>query len=203
MQESKNKIMNLELDLFKIEHNNIIPKQGRCLVAGPLLHDEYFSRSVVLLTEHNEKGTLGFVLNKPLELNLHDLIQDFPPFKARISMGGPVALDRIQVLHKLGSLIPNSVHVFDDIFWGGDFETVKSLISKNQIHSDEILFFLGYSGWEANQLEKEIIEDSWLVTELNPKEIMSFNKKIWNKTLKKLDEKYKIWENFPENPSYN
>ena len=195
--------MNLEIDLFKIEHNNILPKQGRVLISGPFLNDEYFSRSVVLITEHNEKGTMGFVLNKPMNVNLQDLIKDFPSFEGRISVGGPVGVDRIQVLHKLGSLIPNSIHVFDDIFWGGDFEVVKSMIEKNQIQKDEILFFLGYSGWAANQLETEIKEDSWLVAELTPKEIMSFNKKIWNKALKKLDSKYKIWENFPENPNYN
>lgn len=195
--------MNLEIDLFKIEHNNIVPKQGRVLVSGPFLHDVYFSKSVILLTEHNEKGTMGFVLNKPIDVKISDLIKDFPDFPAKISIGGPVGRDRLQVLHKLGSLIPNSVHVFDDIFWGGDFDVLKSLISKNQILPDEILFFLGYSGWAVDQLETEIKEDSWLVTELSAKEVMSFNKKIWNKTLKKLDSKYKIWENFPENPSYN
>ncbi|HBF88120.1 MAG TPA: transcriptional regulator [Bacteroidales bacterium] len=195
--------MNLEFDIFKINHNNIELKQGRILVSGPFLHDIYFSRSVVILTEHNEKGTVGFVLNKPLEVSLNDLIEDFPDFNARISMGGPVNADTIHVLHKLGSLVPDSVHVIDDIFWGGDFDVIKSLISKNQVLPNEILFFLGYSGWTTNQLDKEIQEDSWLVTELSSKEIMSFNKKIWTNTLKKLDNKYKMWENFPENPSMN
>lgn len=195
--------MNLEFDIFKINHNNIAPKQGCVLVSGPFLHDFYFSRSVILITEHNEKGTVGFVLNKPLEVNIKELIEDFPDFNARISMGGPVSADTVHVIHKLGNLVPDSVHIFDDIFWGGDFEVIKSLIAKNQVLPDEILFFVGYSGWSPNQLDNEISEDSWLVTEIKSKDIMSFNKKIWNNTLKKLDSKYKMWENFPENPSMN
>ena len=59
--------MEKNLNFFKIEHNDVLPEKGKVLVSEPFLQDAYFKRSVVLLTEHNEEGSLGFVLNNPIE----------------------------------------------------------------------------------------------------------------------------------------
>ncbi len=195
--------MELDFNIFKIEYNKVAPKKGRVLVSEPFLQDTYFKRSLVLLTEHSEEGAVGFVLNKPLEVKVNEVMNDFPISQASVSIGGPVSTNTIHYLHTLGELIPNSVHVLDNIYWGGDFETVKEMLRAGEISPDRIRFFLGYSGWHAGQLENELEQNSWLITEIKPTQIMKPNSNIWKNTLSQLGEKYKIWANFPENPSLN
>jgi len=195
--------MQLDFDFFKVENENMTPGQGRVLISEPLLNDSYFKRSVVLLTEYSGDGAVGFVLNKPIDLPINEVIDDFPKFNATIYVGGPVAKDSIHFLHTLPELIPNSVHVKDNIYWGGDFERIKELISEGLIKSSQIRFFLGYSGWSPKQLEGEIENNAWLISEINSEKIMQPDHSLWTKTLEELGEKYKIWTNCPENPSLN
>jgi putative transcriptional regulator len=195
--------MELDLNIFKIEYNKVAPKKGRVLVSEPFLQDTYFKRSLVLLTEHSEEGAVGFVLNKPLEVKVNEVMNDFPFSQASVSIGGPVSTNTIHYLHTLGEIIPNSVHVIDNIFWGGDFDAVKEMLQAGEINQNDIRFFLGYSGWHAGQLENELEQNSWLVTEIRSAQIMKPNANIWKNTLSQLGEKYRIWSNFPENPSLN
>jgi putative transcriptional regulator len=194
----------LTFDIFKIDHNNIRPRQGRVLISDPFLNDAYFKRSVVLLTEHNQKGSVGFVLNKPVDVAINEILADFPSINTAISVGGPVGTNSVHYIHSLGDLIPNSVKVMKNIWWGGDFEIVKELFERGTVSSDKIRFFVGYSGWEPKQLEREISENSWVVRELDSGLIMnSRSKESWQEVLKILGSKYKVWTNFPENPGMN
>lgn len=195
--------MELDFDIFKIEYNKVEPKRGRVLVAEPFLQDTYFKRSLVLLTEHNEEGSVGFVLNKVLEVSINDVITDFPSFKGTVSVGGPVSTNTIHYLHTLGSVIPNSEPVLPNIYWGGDFDTIKQMIAAGEIYPSQIRFFLGYSGWQAGQLDSELKQNSWMVTEIKPSNIMGYNSNIWKETMHMLGDKYRIWSNFPENPGLN
>lgn len=195
--------MYLDFDFLNIEHDNLTPKQGRILISEPLLSDTYFKRSVILITEHSDQGSVGFVLNKSIDLPVNEVLGDFPKFNAKVYVGGPVAKDTVHFLHTLGELIPNSVHVVDNIYWGGDFDSLKELIKEGIVKSSQVRFFLGYSGWRPQQLEDEITENAWLVTEVKASKIMSAGKNIWKKTLVDLGKKYKIWANFPENPAMN
>jgi putative transcriptional regulator len=195
--------MELDFNIFKIEYNKVAPKKGRVLVSEPFLQDTYFKRSLVLLTEHSNEGAVGFVLNKPLEVKVNEVISDFPMSPASVSIGGPVSTNTIHYLHTLGDIVPNSVHVLGNIYWGGDFDAIKGMIRAGEISPDQIRFFLGYSGWHAGQLENELSQNSWLITEVKPTQIMKPNTNIWKNTLSQLGEKYKIWSNFPENPSLN
>lgn len=195
--------MYLDFDFLNIEHEYLAPKQGRVLISEPTLSDTYFKRSVVLLTEHNDNGTVGFVLNKPIDLPINEVLNDFPKFEAEVYIGGPVGKDTIHFLHTLGELIPHSVHVMDNIYWGGDFDRIKELIEDGLIKPDQIRFFLGYSGWSPMQLEEELEERSWVVTELEANKIMTAKKSIWEQSLQNLGEKYQVWSNFPENPAMN
>ncbi len=189
-------------ELFKIK-NQILPQKGRILIAEPFLDDYYFKRSIVLLTEHNQDGSIGFVINNPVEVNLDELLPDFPDFNANVSLGGPVSTDSIQFIHTLGDSIQHSIKIKPGLFWGGDFEKMKLLIQIGRIKKEEILFFIGYSGWSPNQLEDEITQNSWIVTELSTETIMSYNKNIWKHTLRSMGKKYKTWANFPDNPTLN
>ena len=115
----------------------------------------------------------------------------------------PSAKDTIHFLHTLGELVQGSVHVIDDIYWGGDFDVLKELINEGIVEYSQVRFFLGYSGWSPNQLETEIEENAWLVSKVDSSKIMTADKDIWKETLDRLGKKYKVWSNFPENPTMN
>jgi putative transcriptional regulator len=198
------KSMKLEKhNFFKVEHERIEPAEGRVLVSDPGLSDFYFSRSVVLLTEHNEKGSIGFVLNKPVQASLTELLEGFPPFQANISIGGPVNPNSVHYLHTLGMVVSGSSHLFGNLFWGGDFDELKDLIRAGKASPKQVKFFFGYSGWAANQLKNEMSTDSWVVTTLDAEEIMDAGHDLWKNTVEKLGEEFRVWLNYPENPSMN
>jgi putative transcriptional regulator len=195
--------MELDFNIFKIEYNKVTPKKGRVLVSEPFLQDTYFKRSLVLLTEYSEEGAVGLVLNKPLDVKVNEVMNEFPFTNEHVSIGGPVSTNSVHYLHTLGNLIPNSVHVIGDIYWGGDFDFIKHLFQMGEITEGQIRFFLGYSGWQAGQLENELEQNSWMVTELTQEAIMTPNNKLWKNTLSQLGDKYRIWADFPENPGLN
>lgn len=181
------------------------PKKGNLLIAEPaIIGDVSFNRSIVLLADHSDEGSIGFILNKPLEYNINDLV---PEVKANFKVynGGPVEQDNLYFIHKVPQLIPNSIEISLGIFWGGDFSRVAELISKNTINENDIRFFLGYSGWATNQLETELKANSWLVTEnVYKKNIIEKDYEFfWKEKMLELGGEYSIWSNAPENPSYN
>ncbi|HUW07558.1 MAG TPA: YqgE/AlgH family protein [Williamwhitmania sp.] len=190
-------------DFFKVEHSRIQPAQGRVLVSDPALSDFYFSRAVVLLTEHNEKGTIGFVLNKPIQASLDELLKDFPEFKAHVSVGGPVNPNSVHFIHTLGMQIPGAVHIFANLFWGGEFEELKGLIRQGLVTSHQVKFFFGYSGWAPKQLITEMKLDSWVVSILDSDMIMEQGRDMWKQAVENLGEEFRVWLNYPENPNMN
>jgi putative transcriptional regulator len=183
----------------------IKPKRGDLLIAEPtIIGDSSFNRSIVLLADHNEEGSIGFILNKPLEYTINDLVPEIEaPFK--VYNGGPVEQDNLYFIHKVPELIPNSLEISLGIFWGGDFNCVAQLIAHKQINETDIRFFLGYSGWEVNQLENELKTNSWLVTEnIYKKDIIAKDyESFWKEKMVEFGEEYSIWSNAPENPNYN
>ena len=195
--------MELNTDLFKIEHNNIAPEKGGILISEPFTEDSVFKRSVVLLTDHNETGSIGFIINKPIKKKIYDISSEFGNFDAVVCIGGPVSRDRIYILHTLGKLIPNSVKIKDNLYWGGDTQVLSEKIAAGIVKTNQVRFFVGYAGWEPNQLEDEINKNYWLVSTIDVKTVMKPFTKIWNNVVSNLDDKYKIWGNFPENPLHN
>jgi putative transcriptional regulator len=169
------------------------------------LNDTYFKRSVVLLTEHSEEGSVGFVLNKPVDLSVNDVLNDFPRVDAEMSIGGPVNTNTIHYIHTLGERLPNSVKVLDNLYWGGDFDILKDLIRQDPRLANQVRFFLGYAGWSPKQLDNELSENAWLISEMNAEQIMRGpDNDLWRKILEKSgDKKYRTWINFPENPGMN
>lgn len=195
--------MQINYDFFEV-NNTLLPQKGRILISEPFLMDNYFKRSIVLITEYSGEGTVGFVLNKPVNMKVHEIISDFPVIDANVSLGGPVQTNTLHYVHTLGDIIPNSIKVVENIYWGGEFEVVKKLVESGNLNNDNIRFFLGYSGWQSNQLEDELHENAWVVADISPLDIMRpMNKFNWNKTLNKMGKKYQMWANFPENPQMN
>lgn len=195
---------NLNIDFFRIEGSTLQPQKGRILIAEPFLNDNYFKRSVVLLTEYGKEGTVGFVLNKPIDVAVTDIIEGFPSIDAIVSVGGPVQTNTVHYIHTLGDMIPNSIPVLEGIYWGDDFDVQKELVLTGTCTGSQIRFFVGYSGWRPKQLEGELEQNAWVVAEIKPELIMKYtSESVWKKTLEKLGEKYRIWINTPENPGLN
>ena len=121
-----------------------------------------------------------------------------------VSIGGPVGTDSVHYIHTLGEMIPESVPVYKNIFWGGDFSTVKDLLASGLISNDKIRFFVGYSGWAPKQLASEISTNSWVIADMDTDRIMGIrSESIWQEALSNLGSKYKLWTSFPENPDMN
>jgi len=190
-------------NFFKVDHTPVQPAEGKVLISDPSLNDFYFSRSVILLTEHNENGSVGFVLNKPVQASLSELLDGFPPFPSHVSVGGPVSPNSVHYIHTLGELVPGSKHLFEDLFWGGDFDELKRLIREGTVQSHQIKFFFGYSGWTGDQLISELSTDSWVVTTLDAAAIMQPGHDLWKMTVEGLGDDFRIWLNYPENPIMN
>lgn len=197
--------MKPEVDLFTILPEDKIPEKGKILISEPFLPDTFFNRTIVYLADHNSEGSVGFILNKKLDIRVCDAVSGFDRCKEYLSMGGPVSPDTLHYLHNQGERIPNSVNVNDNIYWGGDIEFIRDLINKNELHWSQIRFFLGYSGWSAGQLERELKENSWVIVKTRGTIALdSYNfDNTWKRVLRSLDSKYRVWADFPESPDMN
>lgn len=197
------KIILLLLNMLPVE-NKLEPAAGRILLAEPFLNDGYFRRAVILLAEHNDKGSIGFMLNKPVDVKLHELVNDFPYYNGSVFLGGPVQRNQLFYIHRLGHLISDSNPVNDELWWNGNFDQVRELIATGQADSSQIRFFIGYSGWEPGQLAGEMQERSWYVSPGKLKLIFNPDPDaLWTNTVKHMGQPFAIMANFPEDPSLN
>ena len=179
-------------------------EKGSLLLAEPFISDPFFKRTVILVCDHGKEGSFGFVLNNYVEVELSQLIEDFPDDKINVSIGGPVKSSNLFYLHTQGEAIPNSVAIMDGLYFGGDFDVLKQKVLSGEIALKEIRFFLGYSGWGVGQLDDELGEKSWFVTKVNAATIMHYNEKdMWRGIMRKLGKKGQLVANFPEDPELN
>ena len=137
-------------------------KKGRILISEPSFNDSIFFKSVVLLTHHNDDESIGLILNQPTKINLNEILNNIPLSDFPVYIGGPVAKQSLQFIHTLGSLIPESKHITENIYFGGDFNTILKLMQDKKITKNEIRFFVGYSGWGEDQLNTETLESQRL-----------------------------------------
>ncbi len=181
------------------------PTKGVLLVAEPsIIGDVSFNRAVVLLAEYNENGSVGFILNKPLQYELKDFIPEIDS-SIPVYNGGPVDQDNLYFIHRIPELIPDSIEISNGIFWGGDFNEILKLLQDDKLKETEIRFFLGYSGWTNNQLEQELLVNSWVVVPNKHKNdiIGKTNINFWKEKMIEFGGDYLIWSNAPENPNNN
>ncbi|TXF88393.1 YqgE/AlgH family protein [Neolewinella aurantiaca] len=143
-------------------------KTGTMLLAEPFMLDPNFKRAAILLVDHGEDGSIGFILNRESEVRIDHLVDDFPEFEAPVYIGGPVGRDTVHYLHRRGDLIEGSDPVARGIWWGGDYERLKFLIRQGLMTPSDVRFFVGYSGWSENQLEQEMVNGSWVPAAMDP-----------------------------------
>lgn len=180
------------------------PGKGKILISEPFLMDPNFKRSIVLLCEHGDEGSVGFILNKPTQVRLNQLLEDFPDFDAPVYFGGPVQINSLQFVHRAGDIIEGTTEIAEGLYWGGSFEILKLLIETGKVAPSDFRFFIGYSGWSEGQLEDEMKINSWIVASTSADNIFSDEPdKLWGDILKKMGKKFAILASFPEDPSVN
>lgn len=163
------------------------------LLAEPFMFDSHFKRSVILVCEDNKEGTVGFILNKPMDMLVHELLTGFPEVDTKVYYGGPVKTDTLHYLHCRPDLLPDSQEIMDGVYWGGDFETLKMLMKHELITQADIRFYVGYSGWSAGQLRDELLTGSWIQDEGMVNHVfgaMSGREQLWHDVLKELGGSY-------------
>jgi putative transcriptional regulator len=178
---------------------------GVLLIADPFLKDPNFSRTVVLLCEHQEsKGSFGFVLNKVFDQQLSDLVPEVLVNTIPVYYGGPVQIDTIHFIHQQPELIKGGFEIIKGVYWGGEFDTVVSLINSGKLDLKKIKFFIGYSGWSSGQLENELNEKSWITSTSDDSLLFEQDEQnIWKQALKNLGSNFAIMANFPIDPLLN
>jgi putative transcriptional regulator len=184
--------------------NKYKPAKGRLLVSEPYLADPYFRRTVVLLCEHNDEGSFGFVLNRHMDMGVNDLMENMPYINARVSIGGPVQSGNLYYLHTLGAHLENSIEVVDGVHMGGDYEQLRSILTTDPKLTRHVRFFVGYSGWSEDQLDRELADRAWLIAHADKKRIMFTGKRdLWADTLRAMGREFAPLANFPEDPTLN
>ena len=152
----------------KTMNNGVITNfTGHLLLATDALKYSYFEKSVIFVCSHSEEGAMGLVLNSPLPAtNFESLCDDLDIVNRGISSptilsGGPVEPNRGFVLHGADYNHKLTVPVTEDIMLSATTDIIEAIAQGHGPHSQNLC--LGYSGWEAGQLESEIFEDSWML----------------------------------------
>ncbi len=194
------------MHVFQIEANKALPKKGNILISSPFLSDYHFARSVVLLVEHNENGTMGITVNKDFRfhLMLNDLIPELA-FAQRIPVykGGPVNRETLFFIHTLKGL-DGAMPIGNGLFLNGNFKIVLQYIRDGKPTKGIFRFFAGYAGWDQGQLAEEIKENSWLVGKTDKEMLFNLHfRDLWHASLDNMGGKYAIWARYPQYPTLN
>lgn len=165
--------------------------KSHLLIAMPSLKDPNFNRSVTLLCEHNESGAMGIVINHPLDFSTTELLahMEIPYLESQninpVFAGGPVQIDRGFVIHRADKIWKSSMELGQDIFITTSSDILHA-IARREV-DNEAFVALGYAGWDAGQLEQEIIDNTWLTVAIDPDIIFSTDiDKRWEKALQLL-----------------
>lgn len=196
----------MDMTIFQIESNKLRPLQGGLLIASPFIRDKHFSRSVVLMLDHNEEGSMGIVLNKSY-FGLRTLNEVIPTLECLppipLYNGGPVGQDTLFYLHGL-SHIKDSLSLGNGLYLNGNFDQIQQFLLTEGSTKGMIRFFMGYAGWQKGQLEQEIEENTWIVNNDNKIDLLNtYLRDMWKETLGDLGGKYTVWSRYPKYPIMN
>lgn len=186
---------------------------GLVLTAAHNLLDTHFKRAVVFLAQHEHKGTLGYILNRPLEQTLQDILPDVQSFNAPLYWGGPCQNDTLHCVHRLGSHIPGALEIAEGVYWGGQFDFIADLLVSGGAEIHDIRFFVGYAGWSDGQLADEMKEKSWMPISSvqihhTPLSLQTLifeepHKNLWMRLVAGMGGNYRMIASTPEHPSLN
>ena len=183
-------------------------RPGTLLISKPFLGDPNFERSVVLICrDEPADGTFGLVLNRLTNLQLGDVLDLPTPEHAAAAiplyLGGPVEPDTLHFVHQRADL-PGAQALGQDVYWGGDFELLLSLLGSGIVSADEVRLFAGYSGWGEGQLAAEMQGQSWIRQPASAGKVFTLaSDAFWRDILREKGGRYKVLANYPVDPSLN
>jgi putative transcriptional regulator len=196
----------MNMHVFQFEANDNPPERGKILISSPFQKDSEFARSVVLIIEHNERGSVGIVLNKdfPYHVWLNDLLPGLHlTAKIPVSVGGPVDRDTLFFVHRLKQL-EGAISIGNGLYINGNFNQMLRYISDGNPTDGFVRFFFGCIGWTYGQLTSEISDNAWLVSAGNKEALLHERQgDLWSSCLDSLGGKYAMWARYPQYPSLN
>ena len=148
---------------------------GQVLMSAPTLADPNFESVAIFIAEHNAKGALGFVINRLHPRTFNELLEYNQSLPFKLYEGGPVEKESLFFLHRRPDLIEGGTHIMDSIYLGGDFKQAVQCINDKTISETELKLFIGYCGWDDGELEAEVEEGSWLITDTNSQTVFTPN----------------------------
>lgn len=196
----------MDMSIFQIESNKATPSQGSLLVSAPFLKDYHFARSVVLVVEHNDEGSMGIVMNKNFSnlMTLNELVPELasiPPIP--LYKGGPVGRDTLFYLHTF-SYLKDALPLGNGLYVNGDFEQMKRYILAGGETQGMVRFFMGYAGWQRGQLTQEIEANTWMVSNDSQVDLLNmYLGDLWKESLCDMGGKYAVWSRYPKYPIMN
>lgn len=179
--------------------------KGKVLISEPFLPDPTFSRSVILITEHTDHGTLGYVLNQRTDYAVNMIVEGLDIVNRSAYQGGPVELNSLHYLHTYPQ-IEGCTKVMDGVYWSGDFEEVCQGLLLGGMKQENFKFFVGYSGWSPGQLQEELDQKSWMIGDLEPKYLFDHtidDDELWKLAVRKQGGKDALMANAPTDPFLN
>ncbi|ANH83807.1 hypothetical protein A8C56_08885 [Niabella ginsenosidivorans] len=134
---------------------------GTILISSATMDDENFKQAVVLITEYNEKGAMGFVVNKLFPRPMNELVEfrHSPAFP--LYNGGPVDHDHLYFIHRRPGLIKGGLRIQNELYVGGNFQQAVIQINAGILTGRDLKIFVGYCGWDFGELEAEMGEGYW------------------------------------------
>jgi putative transcriptional regulator len=184
-----------------------IIRPGTFLIASPMLQDPNFVRTVVLLCEHNDQGSMGLVVNRRSGVQLPEVLEGIAPEPLPalpLYLGGPVERQALLVLHRLEVPIPGAHPVAGGISLGGDMQAILRHAADTVEANPQIRFYAGYAGWGAGQLDAELAIGSWITCEALPEHVFDADdESLWSRVLKSLGSDYARLATMPPDPRVN
>ena len=197
----------LNLDIFNLLDSQPVPSRGSLLVAKPTVEDFCFKRSVTVLVDHDEEGSMGVMVNKPTRFTLNEIMPDLEcNAQIPLYLGGPVGTNQLFFVHTLGKeAIPDSEQLAPGLFFGGNFDLMKLFLANGHDINEKVKFMVGYSGWTSGQLDNEVNRHNWAVLKGDIAQLVMSddNETIWHKAVERFGDQYRLWKAWPDDVSLN
>jgi len=181
--------------------------KGHFLIANPVLPDPNFSRTVVLLCNHDSQGSFGLVINRSAPFSAKEVFEGMgisDPQSGKIYIGGPVSPQQMFYLCRSKKPLPELDAICDGVYLGMNWELLDNLILRIENPEKNIRLYMGYSGWGAGQLAGEMTRLSWLTCEAQSEFVFQENEEsVWASVVKSMGKDYEYLIKAPVNPQWN
>ncbi len=193
------------MEYFYSHKNNIKPERGDLLIAEPLLEDPRFSRAVILLCEHDEEGSIGFIINKIVDISMDQLGDDYVGMEGTLYFGGPVEQETLNFIQNNAAQFDEGIPLSKGVYWGGNYDKFIDHMQLVGKIPNSVRLFSGYAGWSPGQLESELEQASWIIVkDFDLNKIFEIPiEDLWRVILQSFGDKYKVLINSPTDPRLN